>query len=211
MYIYIYMYVYIYIFIALLSCNSSWDHDLPLLTVDRLPGTLRIGWWMFSQGSFPMRSWQTSVRPCSLTFGTPRRMTSTGAPLLGLDMVGRLGWWGGQKMMPSIPLLSFKSRKGLIISHASLIPRYAKYFCNFLPTNLGSYLKWSHSFATFRLRHVGCRTQVRRCLTALEDSAVLVNAIDVIWRPLERRDAMAQGPEGCLPPPYWIFFSGCTR
>ena len=132
-------------------------------------------------------------------------------PLLGLDMVGRLGWWGGQKMMPSIPLLSFKSRKGLIISHASLIPRYAKYFCNFLPTNLGSYLKWSHSFATFRLRHVGCRTQVRRCLTALEDSAVLVNAIDVIWRPLERRDAMAQGPEGCLPPPYWIFFSGCTR
>ena len=125
--------------------------------------------------------------------------------------VGRLGWWGGQKMMPSIPLLSFKSRKGLIISHASLIPRYAKYFCNFLPTNLGSYLKWSHSFATFRLRHVGCRTQVRRCLTALEDSAVLVNAIDATWRPLERRDAMAQGPEGCLPPPYWIFFSGCTR
>ena len=107
--------------------------------------------------------------------------------------VGWLGWWGGQKMMPSIPLLSFKSRKGLIISHASLIPRYAKYCCNFLPTNLGSYLKWSHSFATFRLRH-GCRTQVRRCLTALEDSAVLVNAIDATWRPRERRDAMA--PEG---------------
>ena len=210
MYIYIYMYVYIYIHspIKLQFKLGSWSSSIDRWQIARNPAD-----WLMDvlSGSFPMRSWQTSVRPCSLTFGTPRRMTSTGAPLLGLDMVGRLGWWGGQKMMPSIPLLSFKSRKGLIISHASLIPRYAKYFCNFLPTNLGSYLKWSHSFATFRLRHVGCRTQVRRCLTALEDSAVLVNAIDVIWRPLERRDAMAQGPEGCLPPPYWIFFSGCTR